>query len=277
MKKIKIKNDFYFSNNSEVKFILGPCQIESRQHAFDICSEIQSLSKRLNFKYVYKSSFDKANRTSHKSKRGIGINKGLNILSQIKQKFKCPVISDIHEASQCCLVKDFLDIIQIPAFLCRQTDILLEAGKTKLPINIKKGQFLSPWDIGNVIKKVVSTGNQRLILTERGTMFGYNNLVSDIRSLPIMKKTGYPVVFDATHSVQLPGSKGVSSGGQSEFVSVLAKAAVTAGISGVFIETHENPKNAPSDGSNMIPLKNLGSLIHSIMLYDNLSKNENLK
>tara|TARA_B100000575_G_C22957242_1_gene553312 strand:- start:44 stop:877 length:834 start_codon:yes stop_codon:yes gene_type:complete len=277
MKKIKIKNDFYFSNNSEVKFILGPCQIESKQHAFDICSEIQSLSKRLNFKFVYKSSFDKANRTSHKSKRGVGIKKGLNILSQIKQKFKCPVISDIHEASQCFEVKDILDIIQIPAFLCRQTDILMEAGKTKLPINIKKAQFLSPWDMENVVKKVLSTGNKSLLLTERGTMFGYNNLVSDMRSIPIMKKMGYPVVFDATHSVQLPGSRGISSGGRSEFVPILAKAAVTAGISGVFIETHENPKNAPSDGSNMVPLKKLGALIHSIMLYDNLAKNENLK
>ena len=276
MKKIKIKKDFYFSNNSEVKFILGPCQIESKQHAFDICNEIECLSKKLNFKYVYKSSFDKANRTSHKSKRGVGIKKGLNILSQIKQKFKCPVISDIHEASQCTLVKDFLDIIQIPAFLSRQTDILVEAGKTKLPINIKKAQFLSPWDMGNVIKKVQSTGNNSLLLTERGTMFGYNNLVSDMRSLPVMKKLGYPVIFDATHSVQLPGGRGASSGGESEFIPILAKAAVTAGISGIFIETHDNPKNAPSDGSNMVPLKNLGALIHSIMLYDNLSKNENL-
>ena len=177
MKKIKIFENFYFSNNSQIKFILGPCQIESKQHAFDICYEIERLSKKFKFKYIYKSSFDKANRTSHKSKRGIGIKKGLDILSQIREKFECPVISDIHESSQCKIVKEALDVIQIPAFLCRQTDILLEAGRTKLPINIKKGQFLSPWDISNVIQKVVSTGNKKLLLTERGTMFGYNNLV----------------------------------------------------------------------------------------------------
>ena len=276
MKKIQITEDIFFSNNSEIKFILGPCQIESKQHAFDTCNEINNLSKRLNFKYVYKSSFDKANRTSHKSKRGIGLKKGLKILSQIKQKFKCPIISDIHEVSHCEIVKDYLDIIQIPAFLCRQTDLLLNAGKTKLPINIKKGQFLSPWDINNVIEKVLSTGNKSLLLTERGTMFGYNNLVSDMRSLPIMKKTEFPVIFDATHSVQLPGGEGAYSGGQSEFVPVLAKAATTTGISGIFIETHENPINAPSDGANMVPLKDLGKLIQSIMLYDNISKNEGL-
>ena len=272
MLKVKLKENFFFSNNSEMKFILGPCQIESKNHAFDICTELDDLSKKLDFKYVYKSSFDKANRTSHKSSRGVGIKKGLEILGDIKEKFNCPVITDVHDISQIDIAKEYLDIIQIPAFLCRQTDLLIEAGKSKLPVNVKKGQFLSPWDIKNVTKKILSTGNKNILLTERGTSFGYNNLVSDMRSLVIMKALKFPVVFDATHSVQLPGGSGSSSGGQSEFVSVLAKAATTTAISGIFMETHENPKKAPSDGPNMVPLKNLGKLIQSIKLYDNLSK-----
>ncbi len=273
-RKVKIGDFLSFANNLEIKFILGPCQIESKSHAFEICSEIDKLSKRLDFKFIFKSSYDKANRTSHKSKRGVGIKKGLKILAEVKEKFKCPVISDIHDVSQCSIAKNYLDIIQIPAFLCRQTDLLIEAGKTNLPVNIKKGQFLSPWDMNNVAKKLISTGNNKILLTERGTVFGYNNLVSDMRSLPIMKKSGFPVVFDATHSVQLPGGKGKSSDGKYEFVSVLAKAATTTGISGLFIETHNNPKKAPSDGSTMVPLKNLGNLIHSIKLYDNLAKDK---
>ena len=274
MKKIKISNKLYFSNDTEIKFILGPCQIESKDHAFEICSEIDKLSKKLKFQYIYKSSFDKANRSSYKSKRGLGIKKGLEILAMIKEKFDCPVTSDIHEPSHCEIAKEFLDVIQIPAFLCRQTDLLLSAGKTNLPINVKKGQFLAPWDMENVSRKICSTGNKKILLTERGTSFGYNNLVSDMRSLPIMKKTGYPVIFDATHSVQLPGGQGDKSGGQYEFVDTLAKAAVTTSISGLFMETHENPKNAPSDGPNMVPLKSLGKLIHSLKLYDNISKNK---
>ena len=274
MKKIKISNKLYFSNDTEIKFILGPCQIESKDHAFEICSEIDKLSKKLKFQYIYKSSFDKANRSSYKSKRGLGIKKGLEILAMIKEKFNCPVTSDIHEPSHCEIAKEFLDVIQIPAFLCRQTDLLLLAGKTNLPINVKKGQFLAPWDMENVSSKICSTGNKKILLTERGTSFGYNNLVSDMRSLPIMKKTGYPVIFDATHSVQLPGGQGDKSGGQYEFVDTLAKAAVTTSISGLFMETHENPKNAPSDGPNMVPLKSLGKLIHSLKLYDNISKNK---
>ena len=273
MKKIKISNNFYFSNDTEIKFILGPCQIESKDHAFEICSEIDKLSKKLKFQYIYKSSFDKANRSSYKSKRGLGIKKGLEILAMIKEKFDCPVTSDIHEPTHCEIAKEFLDVIQIPAFLCRQTDLLLSAGKTNLPINVKKGQFLAPWDMENVSSKISSTGNKKILLTERGTSFGYNNLVSDMRSLPIMKKTGYPVIFYATHSVQLPGGQGDKSGGQYEFVDTLAKAAVTTSISGLFMETHENPKNAPSDGPNMVPLKSLGKLIHSLKLYDNISKN----
>ena len=185
---VKIKGDLNFSNSSEIKFILGPCQIESKGHAFEICSEIDMLSKKLDFKYIYKSSFDKANRTSHKSKRGVGIKKGLEILGEIKENFKCPVTSDIHEINQISTAKEYIDLIQIPAFLCRQTDLLIEAGKSKLPINVKKGQFLSPWDIENIIKKIVSTGNKKVLITERGTTFGYNNLVSDMRSLVIMKK-----------------------------------------------------------------------------------------
>ncbi|MFL2675785.1 MAG: 3-deoxy-8-phosphooctulonate synthase [alpha proteobacterium MED-G10] len=273
MKKIKISSNLYFSNDTEIKFILGPCQIESKDHAFEICSEIDNLSKKLKFQYIYKSSFDKANRSSYKSKRGLGIKKGLEILAMIKEKFDCPVTSDIHEPYHCEIAKEFLDVIQIPAFLCRQTDLLLSAGKTNLPINVKKGQFLAPWDMENVSSKISSTGNKKILLTERGTSFGYNNLVSDMRSLPIMKKTGYPVIFDATHSVQLPGGYGDKSGGQYEFVDTLAKAAVTTSISGLFMETHENPKNAPSDGPNMVPLKSLGKLIHSLKLYDNISKN----
>ena len=276
MKKVKVSDNFFLSNNSEIKFILGPCQIESREHTLDICDEIDKLSKKLDFKFIFKSSYDKANRSSLKSKRGIGLIKGLDILSEVKQKFDCPVTTDVHDSSQCIKVKEHIDVIQIPAFLCRQTDLLIEAGKTNLPVNIKKGQYLAPWEILNVTKKILSTGNKKLLLTERGTMFGYNNLVSDMRSLPIMKKTGFPVIFDATHSVQLPGGQGESSGGQYEFVSVLAKAAVTTGISGLFIETHDNPKNAPSDGKNMVPLKSLGKLIQTIKLFDNLSKNESL-
>jgi|TARA_B100000287_G_scaffold344847_1_gene332107 2-dehydro-3-deoxyphosphooctonate aldolase (KDO 8-P synthase) len=272
MLKVQLKQNFFFSNKSEIKFILGPCQIESKSHAFDICSELDNLSKKLDFKYVYKSSFDKANRTSHKSSRGVGIKKGLEILGDVKETFNCPVTTDVHDISQIDIAKEYLDIIQIPAFLCRQTDLLVEAGKSKLPVNVKKGQFLSPWDVKNITKKILSTGNKNILLTERGTSFGYNNLVSDMRSLVIMKALKFPVVFDATHSVQLPGGNGSSSGGQSEFVGVLAKAATTTAISGIFMETHENPKKAPSDGPNMVPLKNLGKLIQSIKLYDNLSK-----
>jgi len=271
--KVDLKK-FCLSNKSEIKFILGPCQIESKDHAFEICSEIESLSKKIKFDYVFKSSFDKANRTSYLSKRGVGIKKGLDILSQIKDKFSIPVISDVHDVSQINFAKSILDIIQIPAFLCRQTDLLIEAGKTGIPVNVKKGQFLAPDDMRNIIKKILSTNNKKIILTERGTMFGYNNLITDIRSLPIMKKTGFPVFFDATHSVQLPGSNKKSSGGEVEYVGILAKACTTVGIAGLFMETHDNPKKAPSDSACMIPLKKLGKLIQSIKLYDNLSKNE---
>ncbi len=269
--EVKVKN-INFSNDLPIKLIAGPCQIESRDHALDTCSEIKEITKKLDFEFVYKSSFDKANRSSHESARGVGIKKGLDILSEIKEKFSCPVLTDVHESQHCSEVGKHVDIIQIPAFLCRQTDLLIAAAKTNCVVNIKKGQFLSPWDMKNVLSKVLSTGNKNILLTERGTMFGYNNLVTDIRSLPILKQNGFPVVFDATHSVQLPGGKGMSSGGQREFVDILSKAAVTTGIASIFIETHPNPSIAPSDGPNMIALKDLSKLLQQIKLYDTLTK-----
>lgn len=276
MKKIKINNELSFSNDSDIKFILGPCQIESQSHALDVCEEITKLSKKLNFKFIYKSSFDKANRSSHKSKRGVGIKRGLKILARVKEKYNCPVISDIHEISQIREAKKILDIIQIPAFLCRQTDLLVEAGRSGVPINIKKGQFLAPWDMKNVIKKISASGNDKILVTERGVSFGYNTLISDMRSLSIMKKENYPVIFDATHSVQRPGGKGDASGGEREFIYDLSKAAVSNGISGLFIEVHEDPDNAPSDGPNMIKLSDLEKFLANIKKIDDLVKNENL-
>ena len=275
-KNIVKVNDVEFGNDHPFVLIAGPCQIESKDHAVDICSRISEITQKLSIKFVYKSSFDKANRSSHESSRGIGMNKGLEILEHIKKTFNCPVLTDVHESWQCKEVAKYIDIIQIPAFLCRQTDLLIAAAETKLCVNIKKGQFLSPWEMKNVIKKVESVGNKKILVTERGTMFGYNNLVSDMRSLPILKEYGYPVIFDATHSVQLPGNNGKSSGGQSEFVSILAKAAITAGISSIFIETHQNPSIAPSDGANMIPLDNLSNLLYQIKLFDDVLKNSRL-
>ena len=275
-KNIVKVNDVEFGNDNPFVLIAGPCQIESKDHAVDICSRISEITQKLSIKFVYKSSFDKANRSSHESSRGIGMDKGLEILEHIKNTFNCPVLTDVHESWQCKEVAKYIDIIQIPAFLCRQTDLLVAAAETKLCINIKKGQFLSPWEMKNVIKKVESVGNKNILVTERGTMFGYNNLVSDMRSLPILKENGYPVIFDATHSVQLPGNNGKSSGGQSEFVSILAKAAITAGISSIFIETHQNPSIAPSDGANMIPLDNLSNLLYQIKLFDDVLKNSRL-
>lgn len=274
MKNVTVKNHLKLSNKLDLKFILGPCQIESFSHASEICDEISKLSMKLNFKFIYKSSFDKANRSSHQSKRGVGIKKGLEILAKIKEKFNCPVISDVHEVEQIGAAKQILDVIQIPAFLCRQTDLLVTAAKTSLPVNVKKGQFLAPWDMKNIIKKIISTGNKNILLTERGTTFGYNNLISDMRSLKIMKNYGYPIIFDATHSVQLPGGMGTVSNGQYEFVDTLATASTTVGIAGIFMETHDNPNKAPSDGPNMVPLKDLGKLIHKIILYDNLTKSK---
>ncbi len=273
--KVKV-GKIVFSNNEKMKLIAGPCQIESRDHAMETCSEINEICKKLDLEFIYKSSFDKANRTSIRGARGIGLEKGIKILSEIKEKYNCPVITDVHESYQCEIVSKCVDIIQIPAYLCRQTDLLVSAGKTNCVVNVKKGQFLSPWEMTNVIEKILSTGNNKILITERGTMFGYNNLVTDLRSLPLLKKNGFPVVFDATHSVQIPGGKGNSSDGQREFVEVLARAAITTSISSIFLETHQNPSIAPSDGPNMIALKDLSKLLQSLLLYDNLAKSDYL-
>ena len=273
MKKVKIINNFFFSNEYELKFILGPCQIESKSHAFDVCSEIDKLSKNLDFKYVYKSSFDKANRTSLKGKRGAGLEASLPVFDKIKKELNVPILTDIHNIEQCSIVSKHADVLQIPAFLCRQTDLLVAAAKTNKIINVKKGQFLAPWDMVNVTKKISDSGNKNILVTERGASFGYNTLVSDMRSLPIMAKNGYPVIFDATHSVQQPGGLGEKSGGQREFVEYLARAAVAVGVAGVFIETHQDPDNAPSDGPNMVPLDKLENLLKQLTDIDNLIKN----
>jgi len=270
-KKIKIHN-FDVSNNLPFFLIAGPCSIENNAHAIDHAGKINEICKRLNINFVYKSSFDKANRTSLKSKRGIGLDDGLKILSEVKKTFNIPIITDVHEPYQCPEVANVVDIIQIPAFLCRQTDLLNAVAITSKVINVKKGQFLAPWDMVNVTKKISDSGNSNILVTERGASFGYNTLVSDMRSLPIMAKNGYPVIFDATHSVQQPGGQGESSGGQREFVEYLARAAVAVGVAGVFIETHQDPDNAPSDGPNMVPLDKLENLLKQLTEIDKLIK-----
>jgi 2-dehydro-3-deoxyphosphooctonate aldolase (KDO 8-P synthase) len=274
-KKINI-GDFEVSNNLPFFLISGPCQLESRDHAIFIAEKIKKICEKLKIKLVFKTSFDKANRTSLDSKRGIGIDKSIKIFEEIKKKFDLPVLTDVHTIEQCNQIKNVVDIIQIPAFLCRQTDLLVAAAKTNLIINVKKGQFLAPWDMKNVIKKISASGNNKILVTERGVSFGYNTLVSDMRSLSIMKKENYPVIFDATHSVQRPGGKGDVSGGEREFIYDLSKAAVSNGISGLFIEVHEDPDNAPSDGPNMIKLSDLEKFLSNIKKIDELVKNENL-
>lgn len=260
------------ANDQPLALIAGPCQIESLQHTLDMAGAIHEIAKALGLGFIYKSSYDKANRTSHTTGRGIGMDEGLKILAEVKKQFGVPVLTDVHAADQCAPVADVVDVLQIPAFLCRQTDLLLAAGQTGKVINIKKGQFLAPWDMKNVAAKIASTGNEQIMLCERGASFGYNTLVSDMRSLPIMAQTGYPVIFDATHSVQQPGGQGTTSGGQREFVPVLARAAVAVGVAGVFIETHENPDCAPSDGPNMVKLSNLKSLLETLQAFDRLAK-----
>ncbi len=259
-------------NGLPLVFFLGPCQMESRAHALETASAIKEIGDKYDVEIVYKSSFDKANRSSIKTQRGIGLDKALPIFAEVREKTGLPVITDIHEREQCAEVAKVVDVLQIPAFLCRQTDLLVAAGKTGRPINVKKGQFLAPWDMKNVAAKIASTGNDKIMLCDRGTSFGYNTLISDMRGLPIMAETGYPVVFDATHSVQQPGGKGDSSGGQREFISVLARAAVAVGVAAVFMEVHEDPDNAPSDGPNMIKLKDLPKLIETLVAFDNLAK-----
>ena len=268
---IKI-SEFEVSNIHPFFLISGPCSIESKDHAINHAGVINEICKKLGINFVYKSSFDKANRSSKGSERGIGIEKGLNILSDVNKEFNIPTLTDVHESYQCKEVANVVDIIQIPAFLCRQTDLLTAAAETQKIINIKKGQFLAPWDMENVINKVLDVGNNNLMLTERGTSFGYNTLVSDMRSIPQMSKFGFPIIFDATHSVQQPGGLGLTSGGQREFVSILSRAAVSIGISGLFIEAHENPDKAPSDGPNMVKLSELKKLLTKLIEIDKIIK-----
>ncbi len=274
IKQVKI-NNFAISNSLPLVLIAGPCQLENREHAISIAENIKKICDKLKINFVYKTSFDKANRTSHLSQRGLGLEKSIKIFEEIRKKLKIPILTDVHSVEQCELLKNSIDIIQIPAFLCRQTDLLQSAAKTNLVINIKKGQFLAPWDVPNILRKVEDF-NKNILLTERGVSFGYNTLVSDMRSISIMKRENYPVIFDATHSVQQPGGKGHQSGGQREFIYDLSKAAVSIGISGLFIEVHDDPDNAPSDGPNMLKLSELESFLVKIIKLDNLVKNENL-
>jgi 2-dehydro-3-deoxyphosphooctonate aldolase (KDO 8-P synthase) len=271
MKKVEVRG-VTFSNDAPLVVIAGPCQLETYDHALEIGLAMKAACAASGAGYVFKASYDKANRTSVSGKRGLGLEAGLEVLASLRDALDVPVLTDVHTAEQCALAAKHVDILQIPAFLCRQTDLLLAAGETGAAINIKKGQFLAPWDMDNVVAKLESTGNKRLLLTERGTSFGYNTLVTDMRGLPRMMQTGYPVVMDATHSVQQPGGQGGSSGGQREFAPVMARVAVSLGISAVFIETHQTPDTAPSDGPNMIPLHQMPTLVDSLMQFDKLAK-----
>ena len=262
-----------FGNDLPLAFIVGPCAMESRDHALTMAAALRDIADRLKVGIVYKSSFDKANRTSLTGRRGLGLQEALPVFAQIKEKFGFPVLTDVHENDQCAIAAEVVDVLQIPAFLCRQTDLLLAAAATGKPVNVKKGQFLAPWDMKNVVAKLTGAGNPNVLVTERGASFGYNTLVTDFRALPIMaEQTGAPVIFDATHSVQQPGGQGTSSGGQREFVPVLARAAVAVGVAGVFIETHDNPAQAFSDGPNQVPLKEMEALLRQLMAFDALSK-----
>jgi len=273
MKNKTIKcNGVEISNKNKILLISGPCQLETEQHAMDMAGKIKEIADKFKIGFIYKTSFDKANRTSLKGKRGAGLEKSLPVFDKIKKELGVPVLTDVHNEQQCKIVSEHVDVIQIPAFLCRQTDLLIAAAKTNKIINVKKGQFLAPWDMVNVTKKISETGNDNILVTERGASFGYNTLVSDMRSLQIMAKNGYPIIFDGTHSVQQPGGLGEKSGGQREFVEYLTRAAVAVGVAGVFLETHQDPDNAPSDGPNMVPLNKLENLIHQIVEIDNLIK-----
>ncbi len=265
-------NGIEISNNKKITLIAGPCQLETEQHAMDMSGKIKEICKKFDIGFIYKTSFDKANRTSLKGKRGAGLEKSLPVFDKIKKELNIPILTDIHNEKQCNVVSNHVDILQIPAFLCRQTDLLVAAAKTKKIINVKKGQFLAPWDMTNVTKKISESGNDNILVTERGASFGYNTLVSDMRSIPIMAKNGYPVVFDGTHSVQQPGGLGEKSGGQREFVEYLTRAAVAVGVASIFIETHQDPNNAPSDGPNMVPLNKLENLINQVVEIDKLIK-----
>jgi 2-dehydro-3-deoxyphosphooctonate aldolase (KDO 8-P synthase) len=264
--------DLVIGNDRPLTIIAGPCQLESEDHAQMIAGRMKEACDAVGAQYVFKASYDKANRTSLSGKRGLGIDEGLKVLQSVGRANGVPVLTDVHNEAQCAIAAEAVDILQIPAFLCRQTDMLLAAGNTGAAINVKKGQFLAPWEMENVVTKIESTGNKRILLTERGTTFGYNTLVVDMRSLPQMARTGYPVVMDATHSVQQPGGRGGSSGGQREFAPVMARAAAAIGVAAMFIETHEDPDNAPSDGPNMIPLDKMPELIETLMKFDRLAK-----
>ena len=264
-----------FGNNLPISIIAGPCQLESRAHALEVAGALKEIAVRLKIGLVYKTSFDKANRTSAAGARGIGLKQSLPIFAEIRETLRLPVLTDVHEAAQCADVAQAVDVLQIPAFLCRQTDLLLAAAATGKVVNVKKGQFLAPWDMANVVSKITGSGNRNVLVTERGASFGYNTLVSDMRALPILARTtGAPVIFDATHSVQQPGGKGTSSGGEREFVSVLARAAVAVGVAGMFIETHPDPDHAPSDGPNMVPLSEFESLVWTLMAFDAVAKSK---
>jgi 2-dehydro-3-deoxyphosphooctonate aldolase (KDO 8-P synthase) len=259
-------------NALPLALIAGPCALESRAHAFEMASALKEIAARCGIGLIYKTSFDKANRTSGKSARGLGLSKALTIFADLRAKLGVPVLTDVHEPDQCATAAEAVDVLQIPAFLCRQTDLLIAAAKTGRPVNVKKGQFLAPWDMKNVVEKITAAGNRNVLVTERGVSFGYNTLVSDMRALPQLAKLGAPVIFDATHSVQQPGGQGTASGGQREFIPVLARAAVAVGVAGVFIETHQDPDRAPSDGPNMIPLKEIEPLLTRLIEFDRLAK-----
>ena len=261
------------SNSNPFTLIAGPCQLENEKHAVDVASKLKEITQKLNIGLIYKTSFDKANRTSLKGKRGAGLEKSLPVFDKIRKDLGIPILTDVHTIDQCEIISKHVDVLQIPAFLCRQTDLLVAAAKTGRVVNVKKGQFLAPWDMVNVTKKIEDSGNKNILVTERGASFGYNTLVSDMRSIPIMAKNGYPVVFDATHSVQQPGGMGDKSGGQREFVEYLARAAVAVGVAAVFIETHPDPDNAPSDGPNMVPLSKMPNLLKQLVEIDTLIKN----
>lgn len=267
---VEIGNDLPFV------LIAGPCVLESRQHALEMSQALVELTNKLGIGLIYKTSFDKANRTSLQGVRGLGLHEALPIFAEIREKWGCPIVTDVHEPSQCALVAEVVDVLQIPAFLCRQTDLLLAAGKTGKALNVKKGQFLAPWDMKNVVKKIEETGNRNILVCERGVSFGYNTLISDMRALPLLAQLGYPVVFDATHSVQQPGGQGTSTGGQREFVPVLARSAISIGVAAIFIETHQDPDQAPSDGPNMVKLKDMPALLENLIAFDRLAKSNPL-
>jgi 2-dehydro-3-deoxyphosphooctonate aldolase (KDO 8-P synthase) len=259
-------------NDLPLTLIAGPCQMESRDHAMDMAGALTEMAQELGIGLIYKTSFDKANRTSLKTPRGLGLEAAIPVFRAVRDAFGCPVLTDVHEREQCAALKDAVDVLQIPAFLCRQTDLLVAAAETGLAVNVKKGQFLAPWDMKNVVEKITGSGNDRVLITERGASFGYNTLVSDMRAIPVLRDTGFPVVFDATHSVQQPGGQGATSGGQREFVPVLARAAVAVGVAAVFMETHQDPDNAPSDGPNMVPLSEMKGLVGRLLEFDALAK-----